>query len=330
MAIATNTSLTFSSVKIREEVSDVIYNIAPMDTPFLSGCSKTSVDNVYFQWQTDTIGSGGANRKIEGDDNIAANARVNPVLLGNRTQISQYVNQTSGTDQVMDYAGHGRNQAYQIAKNGKRMKRDMEFMLTNNVAQVAGDATTARVSAGIPAWLNSNHTNGGTGGSPAAGSLGTTAMVNAGGRAAVTEANIKVVIKQCYDSGGSPDLILCPSNVKQAISGLSSNVGPGYPLRVAASTSGQATAVNAVDVYVSDFGTFRIVPDRNLATDGPGSNAGNVFFLDMDYWSVAWLRPFQTVDLAKTGDSIKQLLLAEFGLISKNEKSSGILASVQA
>jgi hypothetical protein len=155
-------------------------------------------------------------------------------------------------------------------------------------------------------------------------------MVNAGGRAAITEDNIKVVIKQCYDSGGSPDLILCPSNVKQAISGLSSNAGPGYPLRVAASTSGQSTAVNAVDVYVSDFGTFRIVPDRNLATDGPGDNAGNVFFLDMDYWSVAWLRPFQTVDLAKTGDSIKQLLLAEFGLISKNEKSSGILASVQA
>jgi hypothetical protein len=329
MAIATNTSLTFSSVKIREEVSDVIYNIAPMDTPFLSGCSKTSVDNVYFQWQTDTIGAGAANRKIEGDDNIAANARVNPVLLGNRTQISQYVNQTSGTDQVMDYAGHGRNQAYQIAKNGKRMKRDMEFMLTNNVAQVAGDATTARVSAGIPSWLASNFTDGGTGGG-SAGSLGTTAMTNSGGRAAVTEDNIKVVIKQCYDSGGSPDLILCPSNVKQAISGLSSNVGPGYPLRVAASTSGQATAVNAVDVYVSDFGTFRIVPDRNLATDGPGSNAGNVFFLDMDYWSVAWLRPFQTVDLAKTGDSIKQLLLAEFGLISKNEKSSGILASVQA
>ena len=72
------------------------------------------------------------------------------------------------------------------------------------------------------------------------------------------------------------------------------------------------------------------MPDRNLAADGPGSVAANVFFLDMDYWGVAWLRPFQTVDLAKTGDSIKQLLLAEYGLISKNEKSSGILASVKA
>ena len=37
MAIATNTSLTFSSVQIREQLSDVIYNIAPLDTPFLSG-----------------------------------------------------------------------------------------------------------------------------------------------------------------------------------------------------------------------------------------------------------------------------------------------------
>ena len=325
MAIAANTSLTYGAVAIREELSDVIYNIAPMDTPFMSGCSKQTADNTFFEWQVDTISAGSANRKIEGDNDIGADARVLPTRLGNYCQISQYVNQTSGTDQMMNYAGHGKNQAYQLAKNGKRMKRDMESMLTQNIIRNQGDATEARATAGVPAWLNTSHVAGGSGGSASAGATGQTAMVNNTSTAAASEVNIKAVIKKCYDAGGSPDMMLVPSNVKQTISGLTQSVSE---LRTAANKEAPASVVAAIDVYVSDFGTFRIVPDRNLAADGPGSVAANIFFLDMDFWAIAWLRPFQTVDLAKTGDSVKQLLLAEYGLVSKNEKASGILASV--
>jgi len=328
MAIATNTSLTYSSVAIREDLSDVIYNIAPMDTPFLSGCAKMSADNTKFEWQTDTITAGSANRQLEGDDSPDATARSLPTRLDNYTQISRYIAQTSGTDDAVDYAGHGKHQAYQLAKLGKRMKRDMEVMLTQNIVKAAGDATNGRATAGVPAWINTAHVAGGASGSPTAGSLGTTAMVNNTSTAACTEANIKATIKECYDAGGQPDIMLVPSAVKQTISGLSSSAGPGIPARNPVSGKGGATAIAAVDIYVSDFGTFKIVPDRNLSADGPGSVAANVFFLDMDYWGVAWLRPFQTVTLAKTGDSDKQMLLGEYGLVSKNEKASGILASV--
>ena len=158
-------------------------------------------------------------------------------------------------------------------------------------------------------------------------------MVNNSSTAATTEANIKTAIKECYDAGGQPDIMLVPAVVKQTISGLASvgsgSVSLGIPPRNEVGNKGQATAVAAVDVYISDFGTFKIIPDRNLAKDGPGSVAANVFFLDMDYWGIAWLRPFQTVTLAKTGDSEKQMLLGEYGLVSKNEKASGILASVK-
>jgi len=332
MAIAANTSLTYSSVAIREDLSDVIYNIAPMDTPFLSGCAKMSADNTKFEWQTDTITAGGNNRHLEGDDSPDATARSLPTRLDNYTQISRYIAQTSGTDDAVDYAGHGKHQAYMLAKLGKRMKRDMEVMLTQNIVKAAGDATSGRQTAGIPAWLNTSHVAGGSGGSPTAGSLGTTAMVNNTSTAACTEANIKATIKEAYDAGGQPDIMLVPSVVKQTISGLASvgsgSVSLGIPPRNDVSGKGGATAIAAVDVYVSDFGSFKIIPDRNLAADGPGSVAANVFFLDMDYWGVAWLRPFQTVTMAKTGDSTKQMLLGEYGLVSKNEKASGILASV--
>jgi hypothetical protein len=328
MAIATNTSTTYSSVAIREDLSDVIYNIAPMDTPFLSGCAKMSADNTKFEWQTDTITAGSANRQLEGDDSPAATARSLPTRLDNYTQISRYIAQTSGTDDAVDYAGHGKHQAYMLAKMGKRMKRDMEVMLTQNIVKAVGSTSGARATAGVPAWINTAHVAGGASGSPAAGSLGTTAMVNNTNTAACTEVNIKATIKESYDAGGQPDMMLVPSAVKQTISGLSSSAGPGIPARNPVSGKGGATAISAVDIYVSDFGTFKIVPDRNLSADGPGSVAANVFFLDMDYWGIAWLRPFQTVSLAKTGDSEKQMLLGEYGLVSKNEKASGILASV--
>jgi len=333
MAIATNTSLVYGSVAIREDLSDVIYNIAPMDTPFLTGCAKMSADNTYFEWQTDTITAGvNTNRHLEGDDSPESTARVLPTRLYNYTQISRYIAQTSGTDDAVDYAGHGKHQAYMLAKLGKRMKRDMEVMLTQNIIYSAGNATAGRQTAGIPAWINTAHVAGGSGGSPTAGATGGTAMVNNTSTAACTEANIKATIKEAYDAGGQPDIMLVPSVVKQTISTLASvgsgSVSLGIPPRNNVSGKGPATAVAAVDVYVSDFGTFKIIPDRNLAADGPGSVAANVFFLDMSYWGVAWLRPFQTVNLAKTGDSTKQMLLGEYGLVSKNEKASAILASV--
>ena len=326
MAIATNTSLTYSSVAIREQLADVIYNIAPMDTPFFSGCSREKGSNTLFEWQTDTIAAGSANRQIEGDDSPAATARALPTRLTNYCSISRYVVQTSGTDDSVNYAGHGKHQAYQLAKRGKQMKKDWEFMLANNVAKNAGDATEARVTAGLPSWLATNYVSmNPTSGSPAAAAgTGANTMTEATATASITEAGIKNVILDCFNAGGEPDMIYCPATIKQAISGLSSNAGPGYTIQNNIKGSGMATAVNAVDVYVSDFGTFRIVPGRNLPS------TEHVFFLDMDHWGISVLRDWQVIDLAKTGDSTKQMLLYEAGLIAKNEKSSGILADCKA
>ena len=75
---------------------------------------------------------------------------------------------------------------------------------------------------------------------------------------------------------------------------------------------------NAVEVYVSDFGTFNITLDRYCDQD-------LVYFLDHDMWSVEYLRDFQTVDIAKEGDSDKKMLLVEFGLRCGNEAANGTI-----
>jgi hypothetical protein len=86
------------------------------------------------------------------------------------------------------------------------------------------------------------------------------------------------------------------------------------------------TIIGAADVYLSDFGTVSVVPNR-LMTDADAS--GDVaFVLDPEYASVAYLRPFQTNELARTGDSEKTQLLVEYTLQVKNEAAHAIIADL--
>tara|TARA_R100000458_G_C8275189_1_gene250187 strand:+ start:1410 stop:2396 length:987 start_codon:yes stop_codon:yes gene_type:complete len=328
MAVPTNTNYTFASgsgatrlSSIREDLSDIIYNIAPLDTPFMSGCGKATADNTYFEWQTDTIAAGSANQQIEGDD-ASADARAVPTRVGNYTQISRYVVQTSGTNEAVNNAGFKSAQAYQLAKKAKQLKRDMEYQLTRNEAQNGGAAGTARKTGGLSTWLATNWVSGNpSSGSPAAGGSGTSAPTDASATASITEAMLREVIKDTYEAGGEPDMIMCKPAIKQAISDLSQSVSS---LRTAADKVAPAHVVAAVDVYVSDFGTFQIVPNRNQFRDQ------DLFVLDMDFFEVAYLRPFKTETLAKTGDSIQQMLIVEYGLKVNNESSSGFLADIKA
>jgi hypothetical protein len=54
----------------------------------------------------------------------------------------------------------------------------------------------------------------------------------------------------------------------------------------------------------------------------------DALLLDPEYMALAYLRPFQTNDLAKTGDSEKTQLLVEFTLETRNEAASGIVADL--
>ena len=322
----TNTRETYGAIGIREDLANIIYNISPTDTPFMSGCGKESCDNTYFEWQTDALAAAAANRRVEGidPDSIAVSE---PTRVGAYTQISTKTVQTSGTAEAVDFAGRRSSQAYQLAKRAKEMKRDMEKMLMDNVGRNAGAAPTgsplagtARISGGLGAWVATNyHTLGSGSPSPAAGSgNGVTAAVDAPTTATITEVGIKQVIKECFDSGGSPDTVLVGSANKQTISGLTQTVSE---LRTAANKVSPASVIAAVDVYVSDFGVFKIVPDRF-------QRSRDAWFVDFDFFSIAYLRNFATETLAKTGDSIKQMLVAEYGLKVKNEASSGFLADL--
>ncbi len=308
MAIYADAYETFDSNDKREDLANVIYNISPTDTPFMSSIGTGNCAGTLHEWQTDSLVAAATNVVMEGD-NAPSRQLVATSKLLNYTQISTKPVVVTGTQEVVSKAGVTSEMAYQIAKAGKELKRDMEFDLTGvNVATV-GSSGTGRRLRGYEAWCNTNDAHG-AGGS----THGTTGAVTDGTQRVLTEALVKSSLKSCFDEGGNPDLMLVGSFNKQKVSGFTGN---STRMDMAEDRSLVAT----IDVYVSDFGEVRVVADRILRSSGR-----TTMIVDTEMWSTAMLRPFQVQDLAKTGDAEIKQLLVEYTLVSKNEKASAKIA----
>ena len=328
MAIPANTRETYGGVVIREDLSNIIYNISPMDTPFISGAGRGTASNTLFEWQKDELAAAAANQKKEGDD-PASLAVSEPTKLQNYTQISEKAVQTSGTAEAVDWAGRKSSQAYQLAKRAKEIKRDMEFMLTGEDTATVGASGTARKTGALNSWMgvttaaDSNIIDGSNATpAPIAGTgIGTAVTAASTTTKVLTMGMVNQCVEQIWKAGGSPDVLMCRSDLKVKMSSLAGSVVADIVSNH--DKASPAAAINSVDVIVTDFGTFKIVPNRFCL-------ASQLYLLDFDYWSVDYLRPFQTETLAKTGDSVKLMMISEYGLRGKNGQASGTVIGVKA
>lgn len=307
---------TYTAIGQREDLSNVIYNISPTDTPFMNSVGKTSATAVNHEWQTDSLAAVATNALVEGA--AGSDITVSPTTrLGNLTQISGKTVKISGTLDTVNKAGRKSEKAYQLAKVSSEIKRDMEAALLGNTVKSNGDSSTARVLGGLQTWLNTNYSGGASG---TAGSLGTTARVTGTDRA-FTSTILNTVIQSTYTAGGAPTILLVTPAQKVVASTFT---GIATRFRDVPANQ-QAQIVNAADVYVGDFGMLQIVPDRFI----PNADADDTaFLLDPEMAAVAYLRPFQTLELAKTGDAETTQLLVEYTLEVKNQAAHGIISDL--
>lgn len=319
MTAPTGTFQTHQAIGNREDLENVIYNISPTETPFLSMAARTKATARFHEWQTDVLASAATNAMIEGD-NATTNTVVPTVRLGNYIQTLQKTIEISGIQEAVDKAGRKSEIAYQIAKRGKELKRDLELSLSRNQGSTAGAAASAAQMASSESWIATNKTDLGSGGTP------TTPGYSGGTVASPTDNSLTgtfiktaldAIIQACWTAGGEPKIILTgPFNKTKAaaftgIATLYKEV-PGMK---------QGVIVAGADVYVSNFGEHTIVPSRfNRDT--------TVQVLDFDYWAVAYLRSFFVEPLAKTGDSERRQMLASATLVSRNEGASGKITSL--
>ena len=319
MGVSTNTNETYDVSTIREDLQDALVSISPTETPVMSAIGRKSVKNTYFEWGVvDLAAASGSNRVIEGEAAPGNDAPTNAIRQGNYTQISDKVVEVSDTANSVNGAGNAQTAAKQIAYKLKELKRDMEKMLTDNVAASAGASGTARQSAGLPAFLRTNADRGTSGADGTTSGGGGAGYVNAaatdGTQRTLTEALLKSVIASCWENGAEPSLVVCGSSQKQTISTFTGNATKYKDIT-------DKTLSAAIDIYVSDFGELQIVPSRF-------SRSRDVLVLDPNYARVAYLTQTTQKQLARTGHSDRRLISVEYGLQVDNEAAHGVVADV--
>lgn len=320
MAVPAGTFQTFQAIGNREDLSDIINDISPTETPFYTRAKKGTATATFNEWQTDALDTPATNAAIQGNDAVV-NTATPTVRLRNYCQILTKTVSVSGTQDAVSKAGRASELAYQMSKRSKELKRDVEFALTRNQASTSGAAGAGATLASVESWLATNKTSVGTGTAQTTpGYSGGTVAAPTDSTVAgsVTEANLKAIIQACWTAGGDPGVLMVGAATKSKISGSFNGIATRYR---EVPGSQQGAIVSGVDLYISDFGEHEIVPNRFMRDQ-------NILVLDMDYWTVASLRGFQSFDLAKTGDSNKKQILTELTLVSNNEKASGKVTDI--
>lgn len=315
MAIVSGTGTRYDMQGLRESLHDRIYDISPEDTPFVMGAGRgPNAKQTLEEWQTDSLTAAGANAQIEGDeasfDTPSATTRV-----GNYTQIMRKTLILSDTLEQVDKAGRRSELAYQLAKRGAEIKRDLEFTLLANTGGAGGNTTTARSMASMGAWVKTNTSIGTSGGNPSYTSGVPSAARTDGTQRAFTEAIAKTVIQAGWTQGAKfTTLMVGPVNKQRVSTDFAGIATRNYDLSNVSAKP--MAAIASIDVYVSDFGVMRVVPNRF-------QRERDAWFLDFEFVELRYLRPLSQVKLAKTGDAEKRMMVQEVTLCVKQEAALG-------
>lgn len=302
MAQPANTFSSYDAVGNRESLHNMIYDTQPTEYPVTNAIGRETASATLEEWQTVALITGvSTNAVIEGDD-TATDASDATTRLSNRTQIMDQAVIVTKTQEKVKKAGRVSEMEFQIKRKMIKIKSDLEVTLCDNGASVAGDDTTAREMAGIPAYLTSNTSFGASGADPV--TLGSTARTD-GTQRAYTEDMLKAVLQDCYTNGGHPTL----------------HISGAFNRRKASEFLGNATRMDksedqkvyaTVRSYMSDFGEVDFMPSRHCRTR-------DVLLIDPEMMAVAWLREFDIEDMPSNGSYKKKSIEGEMTLKVHNE-----------
>lgn len=297
MAQAANTFDSFDADNAnREDLGNIIYDISPTETPFVSAIGKTKATNKYHEWLQDSLAAPDPNNaNVFGDDAPPAEALTPRVRLGNYVQLLDKVIIVSDDQRRSDPAGLQDELAYQLAKKMKEIKRDLEAILLGQTigaqAPTAGSSTTAPKMGNVPHFITTH------------------VDANGGVARAFAENQLKGMLQQVWEAGGEPSMVLLSAFQQSQAEGFSGSATKYID-------SQDKEIVTAVDIYTTSFGSVTFVPTRFIAAD-------RVYVIDPQYWAIAQFDALRTRPLARTGHAEKRMLSWYVTLEAREEAANG-------
>lgn len=305
MALVTNggntyivsNSATGVGLHNREDLQDFITNISPTETPFLSGIGQVEAKAIQHEWLKHELAAAAADNVVVEGNEASYITPTTMTRIVNWCQINQKAVAISGSQEKVNKAGLGSEVAYRVLLHTKEIKRDMETAALQNTAgdSTVGGTTTARRIKGFAEFVTTN-----------------TATYTTG--VTLTQAHINLELQNCWTAGGNPDTICVNGALKRKISSMTTGVTKNLD-------ANDRRLVTAVDVYESDFGVLRVVPDRF-------ENTQKVNIMESDLWKMAVLRGLEIKKMGDSGDSTKRLLTIEWTLESRAEEGNAAITSL--
>ena len=287
--------VTYETVGIKEDVSDIIGLISPYDTPCYSQFRKTDAKQTTVEWQEDALRPPAANAKVEGAETVIGDVGLT-TMLSNYTQIFEESARTSGTVEAVELYGRASEMDYQVMKKAREVRRDIEFAFVGSQqVKAAGTASVARQLAGVQAQIAAANT-----------------FDNTGTLRAFTEALVLSAHQAAYNAGGDPNQLMVTPAHSIVVANFAAASGRNRDI------TDKTRIVNKVDLYVSPFGELSVVTNRWL-------HAENALLLETDRWFIPVLRPMSSTPLAKTGDNEKRMINAELTLGHENRLCSALI-----
>lgn len=302
MATSTTSNPSGITVGLREDLDDIISNIAPTDTVFLSNISKVKVKAVTHEWLEDTLASAANNSVTEGNDAVWATI-VAPQRYHNTAQISAKWFKISDVLETVDKAGMKSQIAYTTSQKLKELARDMEYALINNATETTSDPRSLK---GLKGWITSNVVNFTTG----------TSVTT------ITETRFNDDLQRCWSRGGNPNMVLAPAFSKRKISSFTGNSKLTTTI-----PADETKVILSVDYYECDFGIVKVYASRFIATDD-NTMYESIFYLEKEKFQLGSLIPVKTEKLAKTGLGQGVQISTTYTLISRAESASSRMKNI--
>ena len=275
-----STYTSYNQVGLKENVDDLISNISPFSTPMQAMIKNEKVNARTFSFLEDSLADSMVNAQVEGSD-ASMMTLTDATERTNNTQIMSKAFQISATADAVATYGRAKETALQLAKKLKEIKKDYEHAMVGvTQSSVAGSASTARKMTSL---LNQISTN---------------VDAGAGTADALTEAKLLEAGQTAYDNNSDVDTFMIKPADAQIVAGFSAAAGRNREINQG------KTLVNAIDIYVSPYGTYRVVLNRELKTD-------HALLIDPTMFKTCTLRPFTRTLLAKNGDSDRHHVVGE-------------------
>lgn len=316
---------------IRENVMNKIWDISKIPLPFTDMIGTDSTDNSYAEWTTDQLAAPDlTNALVDGAD-ASGNDTQTGARVGNHCQISDKVVRVSYRADASNTIGRAKELSYQLMRRQQELRRDVEAIILSNQASVAdnGNAVAGKVG-GLPSWLATNHQNGTPGGFNTG--TGLTVARGTGARVALTETMVRTAVQSVYTQGGDPSIFMSIPSIIAAFSAylFTSSARVASLMSDQGKSKEKAAALGSVNVFVTDFGALKLVPNRlqQSYNDTAPATAADVFILDPEYLALSYLIGYRTDLLAKTGLAENRQMSVDYTLIVNTEKAHAIIGTI--